>query len=161
MNVASKSDVAELESAFLCADLHTMPEVRLDHASYIESWLKALKAASHARIPHKASRYWNGRKSPTNVQVRQRALQLGYSRIGDFGFPDFQEFERLHGLQVLQPGVGDIGSSEPNRPQMGQTREVREAHVIDAASAKVQRRNRPVLLELAEAGASQRRVLQG
>lgn len=35
--------VAELGSAFLCADLHITPEVRDDHASYIESWLKVLK----------------------------------------------------------------------------------------------------------------------
>jgi antirestriction protein ArdC len=48
--------VAELGSAFLCADLHITPEVREDHASYIENWLKVLKddkravfsAASHA-----------------------------------------------------------------------------------------------------------------
>jgi antirestriction protein ArdC len=48
--------VAELASAFLCADLAITPEVREDHASYIASWLKALKddkrvvfsAASHA-----------------------------------------------------------------------------------------------------------------
>jgi antirestriction protein ArdC len=48
--------VAELGSAFLCADLQITPEVREDHASYIDSWLKVLKddkkaiftAASHA-----------------------------------------------------------------------------------------------------------------
>ena len=48
--------VAELGSAFLCADLALTPEVRDDHASYIDSWLKVLKedkravfsAASHA-----------------------------------------------------------------------------------------------------------------
>lgn len=48
--------VAELGSAFLCADLQITPEVREDHAAYIQSWLKALKedkraiftAASHA-----------------------------------------------------------------------------------------------------------------
>ncbi|MBX9791040.1 MAG: ssDNA-binding domain-containing protein [Pirellulales bacterium] len=48
--------VAELGSAFLCADLHITPEVRDDHASYIASWLEVLKndkraifsAASHA-----------------------------------------------------------------------------------------------------------------
>lgn len=48
--------VAELGSAFLCADLAITPEVRGDHASYIECWLKVLKddkraifsAASHA-----------------------------------------------------------------------------------------------------------------
>ena len=48
--------VAELGSAFLCADLTITPEVREDHASYIHSWLKVLHedkkaifaAASHA-----------------------------------------------------------------------------------------------------------------
>ena len=48
--------VAELASAFLCADLAITPEVREDHASYIANWLKVLKddkraifsAASHA-----------------------------------------------------------------------------------------------------------------
>jgi antirestriction protein ArdC len=48
--------VAELGSAFLCADLAITPEVREDHASYIENLLKVLKedtravfsAASHA-----------------------------------------------------------------------------------------------------------------
>ncbi len=32
--------VAELGSAFLCADLGITPEVRADHAAYIASWLK-------------------------------------------------------------------------------------------------------------------------
>jgi len=48
--------VAELGSAFLCADLQITPEIRKDHAAYIQSWLKILKedskvvfsAASHA-----------------------------------------------------------------------------------------------------------------
>ena len=48
--------VAELGSAFLCADLSITPELREDHASYIEHWLQVLKddkraifsAASHA-----------------------------------------------------------------------------------------------------------------
>jgi antirestriction protein ArdC len=34
---------AELGSAFLCADLHITPEIRDDHASYIDSWLKVLR----------------------------------------------------------------------------------------------------------------------
>jgi antirestriction protein ArdC len=49
--------VAELASAFLCADLGLTPEVRDDHASYIASWLTVLKndkraifsAAAHAQ----------------------------------------------------------------------------------------------------------------
>jgi antirestriction protein ArdC len=48
--------VAELGSAFLCADLCITPELREDHASYIDCWLSVLKqdkraiftAASHA-----------------------------------------------------------------------------------------------------------------
>jgi Zincin-like metallopeptidase len=49
--------VAELGSAFLCADLELTPEVREDHASYVANWLEVLKndkraifsAASHAQ----------------------------------------------------------------------------------------------------------------
>jgi antirestriction protein ArdC len=49
--------VAELGSAFLCADLELTPEPRADHAAYIASWLKVLKndkraiftAAGHAQ----------------------------------------------------------------------------------------------------------------
>lgn len=49
--------VAELGSAFLCADLGITPEIREDHAAYIASWLKALQddkrfiftAAAHAQ----------------------------------------------------------------------------------------------------------------
>lgn len=36
--------VAEMGSAFLCADLGITPEVMPDHASYLDSWLKVLKA---------------------------------------------------------------------------------------------------------------------
>ena len=36
--------VAELGSAFLCADLGITPEVRADHTAYIKSWLKVLKS---------------------------------------------------------------------------------------------------------------------
>lgn len=35
--------IAELGAAFLCADLSINPEPRVDHASYIASWLKVLK----------------------------------------------------------------------------------------------------------------------
>jgi antirestriction protein ArdC len=34
--------VAELGSAFLCADLELTPEVRDDHAGYIANWLEVL-----------------------------------------------------------------------------------------------------------------------
>jgi antirestriction protein ArdC len=36
--------VAELGSAFLCADLELTPEVRDDHASYIASWIEVLSS---------------------------------------------------------------------------------------------------------------------
>ena len=35
--------VAEMGSAFLCADLGITPEIRDDHASYIGNWLQVLK----------------------------------------------------------------------------------------------------------------------
>jgi antirestriction protein ArdC len=49
--------VAELGAAFICADLALTPQPRAEHASYIASWLKALKddkraiftAAAHAQ----------------------------------------------------------------------------------------------------------------
>ena len=40
--------VAELGSAFLCADLGITPEVRADHADYIGHWLKVLAEDNHA-----------------------------------------------------------------------------------------------------------------
>jgi antirestriction protein ArdC len=54
---AQEELVAELASAFLCADLGITPEVRDDHAAYIANWLQVLKsdkraifqAASHAQ----------------------------------------------------------------------------------------------------------------
>lgn len=57
--------VAELGSAFLCADLGLTPEPREDHASYIASWLRVLKddkraiftAAGHAQ---RAADFLNG-----------------------------------------------------------------------------------------------------
>ena len=54
---AAEELVAELGSAFLCADLEITPEIRDDHAAYIHTWLQVLKqdkraiftAASHAQ----------------------------------------------------------------------------------------------------------------
>lgn len=61
--------VAELGSAFLCADLGITPETREDHAAYIASWLKVLQddkrfiftAASHAQ---RAADYLTGLQQP-------------------------------------------------------------------------------------------------
>ncbi|MCB9973746.1 MAG: DUF1738 domain-containing protein [Rhodospirillales bacterium] len=54
---AQEELVAELGSAFLCAELGITPEVRPDHAAYLDSWLTVLKkdkraifrAAAHAQ----------------------------------------------------------------------------------------------------------------
>ncbi len=40
--------VAELGAAFLCADLGITPEVREDHASYLQSWLQVLEGDKRA-----------------------------------------------------------------------------------------------------------------
>lgn len=45
---AAEELVAELGAAFLCADLELEPQIRDDHAPYIGSWLKVLKADSKA-----------------------------------------------------------------------------------------------------------------
>ena len=49
--------MTELGAAFLCADLGITPEIRDDHAAYLDHWLQVLKqdkraifsAASHAQ----------------------------------------------------------------------------------------------------------------
>src|SRR5690606_34161065 len=40
--------VAELGSAFLCADIGISPQPRPDHAAYVDHWLKVLKADKKA-----------------------------------------------------------------------------------------------------------------
>jgi len=45
---AQEELVAEIGSAFLCADLGITPEIREDHAAYIACWLKVLKADKRA-----------------------------------------------------------------------------------------------------------------
>ena len=66
--------VAEMGSAFLCADLELTPEVRDDHAGYIASWLEVLKndkrcvvqAASYAQ---KAVNYLHGLQPQPDVDA--------------------------------------------------------------------------------------------
>ena len=66
--------VAELGSAFLCADLDLTPEIREDHAAYIASWLKVLKndkraiftAAAHAQ---RAADFLSGLQAKEREQV--------------------------------------------------------------------------------------------
>jgi len=51
---AEEELVAELGAAFLCSDLEIAIEPRVDHAAYIDGWLKVLKSDSRAIF--KASR---------------------------------------------------------------------------------------------------------
>jgi antirestriction protein ArdC len=69
---AKEELVAEIGSAFLCADLGITPETREDHAAYIGNWLKILKndrkfifsAAAHAT---RAVEYLKGLQPPNNA----------------------------------------------------------------------------------------------
>ena len=49
-SVAREELVAELGSAFLCADLGLSPEPRADHAPYIASWLEVLEHDTRAVV---------------------------------------------------------------------------------------------------------------
>ena len=80
--------MAELGSAFLCADLGLTPEVREDHAAYIASWLKVLKedkraifsAAAHAqraaeflhKLQPNPEPEPDGRPTPTTTETHDR-----------------------------------------------------------------------------------------
>lgn len=65
--------IAELGAAYLCADLRIGATVREDHASYIKSWLKALRddnrnifrAASHAE---RACGFLHGLQAPASAE---------------------------------------------------------------------------------------------
>jgi antirestriction protein ArdC len=66
--------VAELGAAFLCADLELTPELRADHASYLDNWLRVLKgdkraiftAASHAQ---RAADFLHGLQPNETIEV--------------------------------------------------------------------------------------------
>ena len=70
--------VAELGSAFLCADLNITPEVREDHAAYIASWITVLQndkraifsAAAHAQ---RAADYLHGLQPQQTEEERAAA----------------------------------------------------------------------------------------
>jgi antirestriction protein ArdC len=74
---AKEELVAELGSAFLAADIGIVPEVRKDHAAYIQSWLQALKddkrliftAAAYAQ---RAVDYLHGLQ-PKQIEEMERA----------------------------------------------------------------------------------------
>ncbi|MFN7835975.1 MAG: ArdC family protein [Burkholderiaceae bacterium] len=70
--------VAELGSAFLCADLGITPETREDHAAYIQHWAKVLKddkrfiftAAAHAT---RAAEYLHSLQQPAVTDTSKAA----------------------------------------------------------------------------------------
>jgi len=70
--------VAELGAAFLCADLGITPEIREDHAAYLDNWLQVLKedkraifsAASHAQ---KAADYLHSLQGEGREEEREAA----------------------------------------------------------------------------------------
>lgn len=82
--------VAELGSAFMSADLDLVPEVREDHAAYIESWLKVLKndkraIFSAAAYAQKAADFLHGQQpepdpepEPVSKVTRERYAKLDY-----------------------------------------------------------------------------------
>lgn len=80
-NYAFEELVAELGAAYLCADHAIGAEVREDHASYIKSWLKALRddsrnifrAASHAE---RACGFLHGLARPVSAEAASDAERL-------------------------------------------------------------------------------------
>jgi antirestriction protein ArdC len=92
---AKEELVAELGSAFLCADLGITPEVREDHAAYIATWLRALKdderlifrAAAHAQRAADHLRGYQPQATPEAGQIGTEtqapaaaAVAAGYGR---------------------------------------------------------------------------------
>ena len=71
--------VAELGAAFLCAELGVTPEIRRDHAEYIDHWLKVLKgdkraifvAAAHAQ---RAVDFLKGLQPAVSVDTQQETI---------------------------------------------------------------------------------------
>jgi antirestriction protein ArdC len=66
--------IAELGAAFLCADLRISNEPRADHAAYLASWLKALKADNRnifraASLAEKAAGYLHGLQAAPPVAL--------------------------------------------------------------------------------------------
>lgn len=71
--------VAELGSAFLCADLGVTPETREDHASYLAHWLDVLKSDKRAIFiaaaqAQRAADYLHSLQQPTQPVDEQAAI---------------------------------------------------------------------------------------
>jgi antirestriction protein ArdC len=106
--------VAELGSAFICADLGLTPELHVDNASYISSWLNVLKrdkraiftAASHAQ---RSASYLNAFNAPiiapdfANLQSSLPATSC-------------QELPAPRIVPIPSPGSGGKESCTANEP---------------------------------------------
>jgi len=71
---AAEELIAELGSAFLCADLELTPKVRDDHASYLASWIEILKRDSRcivqaASYAQKAVEFLHGLQPRTTAEA--------------------------------------------------------------------------------------------
>jgi len=84
---------AEIGAAFLCAELGITPEVREDHAAYIDSWLAMLKndkraifsAAAHAQ---RAVDYLPPCSSRISALITQPVVrEFGFGLISHPGIP--------------------------------------------------------------------------
>jgi antirestriction protein ArdC len=110
---ATEELVAELGSAFLCADLGMTAEVRDDHTAYIASWLQALKndkrliftAASHAQ---RACDYLHQLQPQPPRDHAAAALSGARLRRGDsLSAPQFLQFgdDLTHGISRSDLGL--------------------------------------------------------
>jgi antirestriction protein ArdC len=75
---AAEELVAELGAAFLCADLGVTNEPRADHASYIASWIRVLKADNRAifraaSLAEKAATFMHGKQPASEAQDEAEA----------------------------------------------------------------------------------------
>lgn len=76
--------IAELGSAYLCADLGVTPIARPDHAAYLNTWLKVLKADKRAIFTaasqaQRAASFLSGFAAPTPTPGRPEAMSGGDS----------------------------------------------------------------------------------
>ncbi len=84
MDYAKEELVAELGSAFLCADLKITPEIREDHAAYIATWLKVLKDDKRlifraaAQAQKAADLLHNYQPSAEATQDKTETLEVSY-----------------------------------------------------------------------------------
>nr|WP_316169056.1 MULTISPECIES: zincin-like metallopeptidase domain-containing protein [unclassified Bradyrhizobium] len=105
--------VAELGSAFLCADLALTPEVLEDHASYIASWIKVLKndkraifaAASHAQraadFLHGFQLIWRRERKERPMLPLKKETAIGWHPDPEFWSANRAERRLVDGYELV------------------------------------------------------------